>query len=886
MAVRAFKFNEDEYEQTKGIYLGILSRLGIENPEAYLEERLASIPKEERDGQVFSRIVAEMFYDDDKKYIAWLSDKEQRSSKYKGIVEEANNKRRQKSVEVLKEALVEIEGNDDKDLAYIVGYFGEMAGEFIPFDTVLTAGNAVGEGKSLQMGCGEGKTGVLSLAAYVKLRDPSKQVFLTSSTPILAAEALDKLDFYDRVGIADKVCLISSEGITRARMDPTTGRAILNKEGKVEKEVKSFKGKSEEEIRLLLEEAYKSPLISSDNATLMQHAMKGYLPKPEPGIERELLADEADFVLLDSYRPLQQTREMSDKEKAEAIKQRKIAYQILQGVDKEGLYIMDDANQYVDFTNKGREAVVSKIEELFKNNPDVDKNRIFDYVYDALVVDTVYKENRDYQILDGGKTLVSEDRASGVAIDLPEGVKQALEIKLQSEGKYIGEISEEKQVLDTLNVQSFFSEFFNGGKHFVSGTLGLNSEEIVAELEENYQVSKNEGDIYEIPPKGAGQRIDQGKTMFRTQEEKRKAVIDNAIEALESNRPVLIGAVSEKEILELQKELESRKLKKETTVLIYTAASEGIFARDKKELTDELFKSKYGVEKEVYGNYAELIKKESGKKDRITLGTSIIGRGTTIKTSGEVNGAGGIHVIIDGLHETSSRNQEQYKARTARGTDLGTTKEFFALDDIPEEYRKDYEDRLDDPDGVYQDVYKRIDSRTSNIRHNVVKLVQLTRRMVKSMTERRKQVHDQSSGQATVELSDEEKAKIKGLTVARAASIRNRACGVSDERFGDAVEQYEQEIETYAMMYYAKITDPKFKGEKEWLVEKGFEDMAKRHIPFSAKKEREIFTLAGVKSQALEARSEDFKKVSSETRGMATPTQEQSREEGDLRNDQ
>ena len=184
MAVRAFKFNEDEYEQTKGIYLGILSRLGIENPEAYLEERLASIPKEERDGQVFSRIVAEMFYDDDKKYIAWLSDKEQRSSKYKGIVEEANNKRRQKSAEVLKEALVEIEGNDDKDLAYIVGYFGEMAGEFIPFDTVLTAGNAVGEGKSLQMGCGEGKTGVLSLAAYVKLRDPSKQVFLTSSTPI------------------------------------------------------------------------------------------------------------------------------------------------------------------------------------------------------------------------------------------------------------------------------------------------------------------------------------------------------------------------------------------------------------------------------------------------------------------------------------------------------------------------------------------------------------------------------------------------------------------------------------------------------------------------------------------------------------------------------
>ena len=894
--VQSFKFNKDRYEETRKIYLGILEKLGIENPEQFLEERMAEIPEDKRDGVMFSAIIAEMFYDDEHKYLAWQTPKEikGRTEEEKQIAEVADGKRRQKASEVLQTIL-----EDESISPYTVGYFAEMAGDYIPFDTVLTAGETVGEGKSLQMGCGEGKTGVLALAVYAKSRDPKKQIFLTSSTSILAEEALDKLEYYDRLGIADRVCLITKKGITIAKIDEETGRAVIDKNGKVERETISFEGKTEEEIRKLLEEAYsKYQIITSDNATLMQHAMQGYLPKPEKGKTRELLADEADFVLLDSYRPLQQTKKMTEDEKKQSIEQRKVAYEILHSLNQDGLYIVDDTNQYVDFTDKGREQVIAKINEVFGNEPNIDKNKIFDYVYDALVVETVYKENRDYQILDEGRMIVSEDRASGVEIDLPQGVKQALEIKLQNDGRYVGEISEEERAIDTINVQTFFNEYFNGRKHFVSGTLGVESEEIAEEIAVNFGVSKEEEDIYEIPPKGKGQRIDQGRKMFKGQDEKRKAIIDNALKEIEAGRPVLIGTISEEEIKALRAELESRGLgDKMPTVLEYTAASEKIFQEDKENLTDEEFEKKYGVtkleeieitEKELklddekfkekfgieksqakigdkikvdrYKKYSDLIKNEAGKKNTITFGTSIIGRGTTIKTKDEIDGKGGIHVIIDGLHETSSRNQEQYKARTARGTNAGSTIEFFSLEDIPEEYREEFEDRIDDPDGVYTELYKKIDARTRNIRQYVVELVEQTRKQIEIV------VNDEI-------LTDEQKAEIKSLVVARAFSIKNRACGVSD-RFEGKVEEYKREIEIYRKMYMARYLDKDFpKDEAQWLKDNNFADIARRHIPFSRGREEQIFTLAGIRSQVKGARKGKYTEMTSQTRDVATMEQ-------------
>lgn len=843
--VQAFRFDQDSIKEMKPIYKSILQNLGIKNPDERMSTMIASIPDEEKNGVMFNKIVSSLFTNDEER-------KEKASKAFEEI-------------------------KDDPSISpYVKAYIAEMSGDYIPYDTVLTSARMVGGetgkgGKSLQMGCGEGKTGVLSMAAYsILMQDKTKQVFLTSSTENLAAEALDKIEFYDKVGLASEVVLVDSKGITKPVFDDK-GKIKRDEEGKIVLETINFEKKNPAVVKKLLKEAYSSRLVISDNVTLMQDAMKGYLEEPTADNKRELLADEADFVLLDSYRPLQRTAEMTEEEMKNAVAQRKIAYDILKKVKAqmpEGLFVKDDSSQYVDFTQKGRELVVEAVRRAQKIDR-MDPNTVYDYVYDALVVDTVYKENRDYQILNNGKKIVSEDRASGVGIDLPEGVRQALEIKLQKEGKYTGEISPERKALDTLNTQSFFKKFFNGTKHFISGTLGVDSKAIVEELK-HFDVSKDEGDIYEAPPKEKRSRDDQPRRFCKTPQGKRNAIIKNALKEIEAGRPVLIGTVSEEEINALKEVLAKRHSEKTNgiRVLEFTAASEEIFKQDKENLKSTEFKQKYGVDKKQYKDYKTLIKNESGKAGTITFGTSILGRGTTIKTSKDIDKSGGIHVIIDGLHETSSRNQEQYKARTARGDNNGSTKEFFCAEDIPEEVRRDSYDGMR-PDEIYEEVYERIDARTSGIRNYVVQFVEKTIEKLEEI--------DKTKG-----MSPEHKNQAKALLTQRAFSIKNRACGVSD-KFQTNIQEYEREIEAYADLYRAKymVTDERYYtagkrfDETKWLEENGYEDIARTHMPFKKTRENEIFRNSGIKVAKI--KKEAIQEGKEESKKTPKPTPEKSK---------
>lgn len=844
--VKAFRFDQDSIKEMKPIYKSILQNLGIKNPDERMSTMIASIPDEEKNGVMFNKIVSSLFTNDEER-------KEKASKAFEEI-------------------------KDDPSISpYVKAYIAEMSGDYIPYDTVLTSARMVGGetgkgGKSLQMGCGEGKTGVLSMAAYsILMQDKTKQVFLTSSTENLAAEALDKIEFYDKVGLAREVVLVDSKGITKPVFDDK-GKIKRDEEGKIVLETIDLEKKNETVVKKLLKEAYSSRLVISDNVTLMQDAMKGFLEEPAGDTKRELLADEADFVLLDSYRPLQRTAEMTEEEMKNTVAQRKIAYNILKKVKAqmpEGLFVKDDSSQYVDFTKEGRELVVEAVRRAQKID-GMDPNTVYDYVYDALVVDTVYKENRDYQILNNGKKIVSEDRASGVGIDLPEGVRQALEIKLQKEGKYTGEISPERKALDTLNTQSFFKKFFNGTKHFVSGTLGVDSKAIVEELK-HFDVSKDEGDIYEAPPKEKRSRDDQPRRFCKSPQGKRNAIIKNALKEIEAGRPVLIGTVSEEEINALKEVLAKKPAEKTNgiRVLEFTAASEEIFKQDKENLKSTEFKAKYGVDKKQYKDYKTLIKNESGKAGTITFGTSILGRGTTIKTSKDIDKSGGIHVIIDGLHETSSRNQEQYKARTARGDNNGSTKEFFCAEDIPEEVRRDSYDGMR-PDEIYKEVYEQIDARTSGIRNYVVQFVEKTLEKLAEIDE-------------MTEMSQEHKNQAKALLTQRAFSIKNRACGVSD-KFQTNIQEYEREIDAYTDLYLAKymVTDERYYtgkrfDETKWLEENGYEDIARTHMPFKKTRENEIFKNSGIKvgkikREAIQEGKEEHKKTPKPTPEKAKKT--------------
>ena len=69
----------------------------------------------------------------------------------------------------------------------------------------------------------------------------------------------------------------------------------------------------------------------------------------------------------------------------------------------------------------------------------------------------------------------------------------------------------------------------------------------------------------------------------------------------------------------------------------------------------------------------------------------------------------------------------------------------------------------------------------------------------------------------------------------------------------------------YLAKYYAIKNGVKF-DEIAWLEENGHGDLAKRYMPFSEKREKEIITLAGVKYQAEQARKSNEQKCVSDTR--------------------
>lgn len=205
--VKAFRFDQDSIEEMKPIYKSILNNLGVKNAEAKMEEMLGSIPDEQKNGVMFNKIISGLFKSD-----------EERKSKALEVFEKIKD--------------------SPKISPYVKAYIAEMSGDYIPYDTVLTSARMVGGetgkgGKSLQMGCGEGKTGVLSMAAYAILfQDKKKQVFITSSTENLAAEALDKIDFYDKVGLAKELVLVDSKGITKPAIDEK-GNLLRDEKGKI-----------------------------------------------------------------------------------------------------------------------------------------------------------------------------------------------------------------------------------------------------------------------------------------------------------------------------------------------------------------------------------------------------------------------------------------------------------------------------------------------------------------------------------------------------------------------------------------------------------------------------------------------------------------------------
>ncbi len=772
--------------------------------------------------------------------------------------------------------------------AYLVQ--ASMDGWF-PYDTTMTAGYEVAKGQNLQMECGGGKTTVLVFAANHQVRNDNKQVFLTSSTKELAQQTFEEtVEKYDRLNIKD-VVYISQESITRVSRDEN-GEIARDEKGAAKYDVIK---KAEDPIgyEKAVKEAYASgKIVVADNATIMQHKMAGLVSDTSPEFKggRSLLADEGDYVLLDEYQAVEQLgEEYSPKVAEQRGKYREIASMIIQDIKekhkKSPLYTLDEKTQYVDFNDAGKTHVAKTINGLAEKFPNIDRQQLADFVYEALVVETLYKEGREFQIDKDEKTgkakIVSSHKASGTAIDLPQGIEQALYFKYKREHPELDlTVPQEKQVLKQITVKSAYSEIFKGQTQSISGTLGVEStsQKQKEELAEKHNITESNTYACSVREDNRLQREDI--QVFESRAELDTYCIEEAvsvattghyIDGMEGDTPIIGGTTEDKKqegarpvllnvdnVQQVEGYVEALK-GRGVRVLTYTATSEAEFKRKldaidneqdpvEKEKFVEAFESEFGIKlkrdesgqlvtaKDKEGNdtgkvdwkannckdYATFIKKCAGTGHTVIVGTGIIGRGTNVGIK-EAKPFGGLHVVIAGTRDTSSRDPLQIEKRAARGSDPGSVRETICLEDMPNDLREAYEAGQITAEQLKEAFYERVDERQATVRGNTYALDEALQEAYKDI--------DKAFKYLKFEDKEERANRAKALLTARAMSIQTRASGNTNEKRHAA---YKSEITVFKNLYIAKFkeAEPSKFDEKGWL-NRGHKKVAETYMSFT-----------------------------------------------------
>ena len=248
-------------------------------------------------------------------------------------------------------------------------------------------------------------------------------------------------------------------------------------------------------------------------------------------------------------------------------------------------YVVDEKQKTATLTQSG----VKKAEEFFniENLTDPENLTIQHHVNQAIKANGVMKLDVDYVVKDGEVIIVDEFTGRLMyGRRFNEGLHQAIEakegVKVQSESK----------TLATITFQNYFRLYkkLSG----MTGTAQTESEE----FEEIYKL-----DVVEVPTNKPIIRKDLPDSVYKTENGKFNAVINQICEAHEKGQPVLVGTIS----------------------------------IEKSELLSKMLKRR-GVKHNVlnakqHEKEAEIVA-QAGKLGAVTIATNMAGRGTDIILGG------------------------------------------------------------------------------------------------------------------------------------------------------------------------------------------------------------------------------------------------------------
>ena len=343
---------------------------------------------------------------------------------------------------------------------------------------------------------------------------------------------------------------------------------------------------------------------------------------------------------------------------------------------REGIhYEVDHKKRTIGVLEEGVEYVEDQlgIDNLYAP----EHSQLVSYLNNALKAKELFTRDKDY-IVRNGEVMIVDSFTGRVLAGrrYNEGIHQAIEAKEQVE------IKNENQTLATVTLQNYFRLYEK-----ISGMTGT-AETEAAELHSIYGL-----DVVPIPTNKPNQRADHSDRIYKTQEAKFAAVVDDIAEHVEAGQPVLVGTTSVERSEYLSQLLSKRGIKHNVLNAKHHEEEGQIIARAGRPGTVTVATNMAGRGTDiVLGGNPEVILDEKlrergldpfedEEKYQEAWEAEIDAEKEHSKKLGDqVREAGGLYVLGTERHE-SRRIDNQLRGRTGRQGDPGETRFYLSMRD-------------------------------------------------------------------------------------------------------------------------------------------------------------------------------------------------------------
>ena len=586
--------------------------------------------------------LSKIFGDENKKYLDTIQP----------IVEEINaleNKFKDFSVEKLKQKTVEFKeklcrgrASADEVLPQAFALVREASKRVLSqrhFDVQMLGGIALHQGKIAEMRTGEGKTLAATLPTYLNALSGKGVHIITVNDYLARRDAVWMGQIYHALGLSVG-CIVHDAAYI---YDPQyVGEQAGDKE-QVDKE-RDLKGGFKVFASYLRpvsrKEAYEADITyGTNNEFGFDYLRDNMAYEDKSRVQRELnyaIIDEIDSILIDEAR----TPLIISAPDTEAGKMYDEFARITPRLQKETDYEIDEKLKAVTLTDPG----VDKIEKILgmKNIYQEKGMRYLHHLEQALRAEVLFKKDRDYVVKNGEIIIV--DEFTGRLMPgrrWSEGLHQAVEAK---EGVMV---KPESITLASITFQNYFRLYKKLAG--MTGTAATSGEE----FHKVYGI-----EVIIVPTNKPMIRQDLSDKIYKSEQGKFQAIVQEVKQYHKKGQPVLIGTVS------IQKNEYLGKL------------------LDREGVPHQILNAKQH-EKE-----GEIIA-QAGRLGAVTVATNMAGRGVDIVLGGnpfdykkakQVKELGGLHVIGTERHE-ARRIDNQLRGRAGRQGDPGSSQFFISLGD-------------------------------------------------------------------------------------------------------------------------------------------------------------------------------------------------------------